>query len=120
MDLLITSLRCLSPIIFFILTGIILLFCFITFDELVKCQKRDFYNIWVEDGKPYGFFWIPKESNLFKGSMARNRLSIQWLFNTPDWVRESEYATKLLLRMRISTILWYMALLIIVARSYLA
>jgi hypothetical protein len=80
------------------------------FDRLVYWEYAHYRVNWDKDGKPAGFFWTPPEANGFdvwgklKGSSrkdqrsydfwrnfrsqtARRRLSFNWFFSTPVWIR---------------------------------
>jgi hypothetical protein len=81
-----------TPTVLFILTGIFavsLLRSFAVFDTILRKEYRGHPLIWEKDGKPIGFFWVPKGGEILSGSLARSRLAMKWSFATPSWA-ESE------------------------------
>jgi len=99
--------------IFLALMGI-LLYAFFNFDRLVKIEYQRHNEDWIKDGKPRGFFWRAPESSWIRSSFAMQRLSMQWLFKTPDWINNDPEATNYLKKLRrlvlifnISIIVWF-------------
>jgi hypothetical protein len=91
------------------------LFTFYLFDRVVKLEYNEYKKYWEMDGKPIGFFWIPKESeSKFLGipaltsSVARSRLCMKWIFLTPTWTLGDEKASRLILHYRIFTALLFL------------
>ena len=67
------------------------------FDRLLKREHQTHPDIWRNDGRPSGFFWIPDGMvPSFRGWSAQNRLMLRLFFRTPSWVAEAE--EKLLLK----------------------
>lgn len=71
-------------------------------NQLIVLQYCDHYHVWEADGRPAGVFWRAPESRWTSGGIARERLSLRWLFVTPDWARHSKEAGHLLFNMRIA------------------
>ena len=89
---------------FFIFT----LFTFYLFDRVIKWEYINYKKCWIADGKPIGFFWVPKESKTkFLGipkltsSNARSRYALYWIFTTPEWTKGDSQATRLLFEFRL-------------------
>ena len=87
---------------------------FLTFDRLVKTEYEKHKKQWVKDGKPHGFFWWPSESPLFSGHIAQLRLTIYWLFKTPQWIKRDVKSRKTLQINRISNLIVYVGILVVV------
>ena len=83
-----------------------------TFDRLLKLEYETYYAEWVQDGRPDGIFSHFSGSSWFKGSFARNWLSFRWLFVTPEWMKSSPQAMKLIIRLRISASIWNLGILV--------
>ena len=80
---------------------------FIIIDILIRKEYRENYDLWIRDGKPFGVFWVPKESRgfflpKFRSQMARGRILFSWLFSTPLWMK---YDKKALLLIKIYRII---------------
>ena len=89
-----------------------LIVSFRTFDELVRLEYQEHYDEWMRKGKPDGFFWHPKESTWFGSSLARNKLSFLWLFVTPEWIKQSSQARRLLKRLRICVAVFNLGIIV--------
>jgi hypothetical protein len=76
------------------------------FDRLVQLQYADHFHAWDEDGRPSGFFWKPKDAHWTSGLIAKERLSIVWLFATPMWARGCKDARHHLHDMRAAVVGW--------------
>lgn len=83
-----------------------LLYGFYTFDRLVQLQYARHRCDWFSDGRPAGFFWRPPEVSWMQGQIAKERLSLKWLFVTPEWARGCEDAGHLLHHMRVAVGAW--------------
>ena len=83
-----------------------LLGAFFYFDRLVKIEYRQERESWIQDGKPMGFFWQAPESSWLQGGLARNRLSLLWLFSTPKWVAKDRSSRESMKRMRVCVVFW--------------
>jgi hypothetical protein len=97
----------LIPILFSILIG-----AFITFDKILKIQYSEFKSTWEADGRPYGFFWKPKDTQWLRSSLAKIRISYQWLFRTPHWAQDSKTTRKYFIRFCLLVLCWNVGLLI--------
>jgi hypothetical protein len=110
-----------KPLAFLPLLGLLCaaLIALLTFDELVKLEYQEHYDEWVQDGKPDGFWWCHKESTWLRSSLARNKVSFYWLFVTPEWIKLSAQAKRLLRRLRICVAIWNLGIIISLAIAYL-
>ena len=96
-------------ILFFLIFFLFLPFLmgsFLSFDEIIKIQYHDFKSAWEADGRPSGFFWWPEDMN--KNDLmgyARMRLSLIWLFKTPDWAKDNK-TKKHFTRLRFFVLCW--------------
>ena len=98
---------------------------FIMFDRLVRleytCHRRD----WEADGRPHGFFWIPREvradswSKKARSSFASRRCALAWVFVTPAWVRKDAAAKRALFWLRVLVGTWNTSILIIAVFTFL-
>ena len=114
-----------NPIIFLCLFPV-LIAAFIVFDRLVRLEYSDHRRAWEADGRPHGFFWVPREVTFAGGwlvslgsSAARMRKSYVWLFSTPDWVRTDNNARRLLYWLRILVLTWNIGLIAAVLANVL-
>lgn len=89
---------------------------FVVVDRLVRLEYNFYRRSWEKDGKPIGPFFIPPQSRMFgglwvsvKSRHALNKITIAWIFKTPQWVRDEAPASRLLLLHRL---LWSSLLLI--------
>ena len=85
-------------IVFLIVWIVIVIGAFLTFDRLLYLQYSLYRKQWEQDGKPYGFFWIPpvlRRSGFWGfplNSLAHRRVIFHWFFGTPRWIRDSPEA----------------------------
>lgn len=86
-------------------------------DRLVRLEYNFYRRSWEKDGKPIGPFFIPPQSRMFggvwvslKSHHALNKITVAWIFKTPQWVRDEVPAKWLLLLHRL---LWASLLLMI-------
>lgn len=108
-----------STVFIFLPFFLLVLFVFYLFDRIVKLEHSDHKKHWLNDGRPIGFFWVPKESESeFLGlpkltaARARNRLSGKWFFITPDWAVYDKQASKMFRQYRIFAVLSFSSWLI--------
>ena len=85
---------------------------FVNFDRLLKIEYEIYREQWVADGKPFGIFWRPSESTIFLSLIAMWRLSLYWLFKTPEWIRNDVKAQKHLRKVRIFTLIWNVGIIV--------
>jgi len=97
--------------IFLALMGI-LLYAFINFGRLVKIEYQRHNKEWIRDGKPMGFFWRFPESSWLSSSFAMQKLSMQWLFKTPDWTNNDAEARDRLRKLRRLLLIFYVGIII--------
>ena len=93
-----------------ILVGV-LFYSFVSFDRLVKAQHQLHRDSWISDGKPSGFFWRAKESDLILSQFARLKLSLVWLFHTPSWAVDSRDLIGMLKHLRYAVLVWNVGIL---------
>jgi len=98
---------------------LLLLACFMAFDRLVRLEYASHRSAWESDGSPRGFFWSPVEATTLRGYVARQRLSLVWLFSTPQWVRQDPGASRLLRRLRGLVLAWNLGIIAAVAVMWL-
>ena len=99
-----------------------MLFCsFIAFDRLVWLEYHSYRKQWDEDGRPHGFFFVPREIRILGGlgvrlgsTLAFQRCAWMWLVSTPDWAKDNALARRLLLVLRVSVAVWNVGMLIII------
>jgi len=82
------------------------IYAFRTFDRIVKKEHSEHHAEWEKDGKPIGFFWVPKDGSVWTGSIARSRLAIAWVFSRPKWALGDEIE-RLFRILRVSIVLFW-------------
>ena len=97
----------------------ILIWCFLTFDQLVRLEYSDYRPLWDKDGQPHGIFWFAPEQRKVFGISLRNqwafsRVNLVWLSSTPTWMKENTQAVRLVHRLRILALLWNGSLLLFI------
>ena len=94
---------------------------FAAFDRLVRLEHSEYRANWEADGRPTGFVWQPdKREGAFDWTgFARNRCSFCWLWTTPEWMRTSPEAMKLVSRLRTSTAVWNVGVIVSVVAHLL-
>lgn len=91
-----------------------LIFGFITFDQIVRVQHANYYQAWIEDGKPDGFFWRPPGRNVFQRMNWSGTLCVlKWLFITPNWVKQEDLSGRHLRQFRICILVWDMGVVLV-------
>jgi hypothetical protein len=105
-----------NPLVFLALFPV-LIAAFIVFDKLIWLEYFSYRADWEKDGKPHGFFWVPRESRFaggwlvrFGSSSAHWRNSFAWLFSTPEWMRGDDRALRLVRWLRILVLSWNVGL----------
>ena len=84
----------------------ILLFGFVSFDQLIKIEHDSYRKCWERDGKPIGFLWRPAGAGWVFNGIATQILFFRWLFIRPPWSKSSAYATTWLRRFRMCALAW--------------
>lgn len=107
-----------SIIITFLIIGtlgliIVLFMSFSSFNKLVKLEYNQYRQEWIKDGKPQGFYWRPPECTMFSW-YAMQRLTILWLFKTPEWVIGTPSAVDTLRKMRRCVLTWNAGVIILI------
>ena len=102
----------------FIIFVLCCLSIFLLFDEILRIQYKQHYSEWLRDGKPYGFFFVPKETKTFFGApglrswlaMQRRCLTLNW--RTPSWARQEPKVLKLIFWYRILGVISFLVWLL--------
>jgi ferric iron reductase protein FhuF len=102
------------PVILFILMIPLLVWAFITWDNLIKLEHEKFHQQWLNDGKPTGMFWRSSKSRRsYRSGMATQKFMFMWLFKTPEWAESSDDALSLIKRYRTLVLAWNAGILFI-------
>jgi len=92
--------------IFIVVLAGVLICAFYFLDVLVRHEYQFHRAAWELDGRPTGYLFCPLEATLVRSRLAFGRLSMAWLFWTPQWVRDDSAARKLLSRLRWCVLIW--------------
>jgi hypothetical protein len=102
---------------------VLLFAAFFNFDKIVKIEHEKYSQEWINDGKPKGFFWRSAQCTWLSSAMALQRLSFQWLFTTPTWIRIDSEALLHLKRLRmfvlffnVGIIVWFVISILILEK----
>lgn len=70
----------------------------ISVSRLIRFQHKNYTDEWVNDGKPYGYFWSPSFSiaSSWQGGFSRNDCERKWLRESPKWAESDVRAINLL------------------------
>jgi len=98
--------------VFLIALIVVLISAFYFLDVLVRHEYQFHRNAWEEDGRPTGYVFCPLEATFFRSRLAFTRLSMAWLFWTPQWMRDDSGARKLLSRLRWCVLVWNIGIII--------
>jgi hypothetical protein len=90
----------------------VLISAFYFLDVLVRHEYQFHRDAWEQDGRPTGYLFCPLEATLVRSRLAFGRLSMAWLFWTPQWVRNDSAARKLLSRLRWCVLVWNIGIII--------
>jgi hypothetical protein len=96
----------LLAVLIFVAAGSVCIYAFRTFDQIVKKEYSECHAEWEKDGKPIGFFWVPRDGSVWSGSMARSGLALAWIFSSPDWASGSEFE-RLFWKLRVSVVVFW-------------
>lgn len=96
----------LFPIIIILTIGLQIFFL----HRIIKIQHDDYYDQWVEDGKPsvspiFHPYEDPPTSGIY--SYRQIILGIKYLFKTPGWIKGDLVASKILSYYRLSSYVFY-------------
>ena len=91
---------------------LILLRAFRNIDQLLEIEYQSYRHMWVKDGEPSGFFWKPPEYSGQGSSLARSRLSLVWVFQTPPWAQDDSEAINALKRLRFAFLAWNLGIIV--------
>ena len=86
------------------------------FDSLVRWEYEHHREQWERDGKPDGFFGRGERCVPWSSGVAKKRLDVAWLFNTPDWAAQAPQCRRWLLQKRIISAAAALVILILFAR----
>lgn len=87
---------------------------FLIFDAVLRVQYRKYREEWELDGKPHGFFFVPKELRKtfmipnIKSTISMNVRYFALIFSTPAWATNEPRLVKLL---RIYRLVYVLAVL---------
>jgi hypothetical protein len=90
----------------------VLISAFYFLDVLVRHEYQFHRDAWEQDGRPTGYLFCPLEATLVRSRLAFGRLSMAWLFWTPQWVRDDSAARRLLSRLRWCVLVWNVGIII--------
>ena len=95
------------PLAVLLLGSPVLLYSFLTFDDLVLRERAHHHAEWEDDRRPRTFLRRTRE---FEWSMrswlATQRCSLTWCFITPSWIRNDPEAGRLHRRHRRLVACW--------------
>jgi hypothetical protein len=80
-----------------------MLWSFSLFDRLLRTLVSNYPSQWENLGRPPGFLWVPKGSNLWEGSYARAEILSHWMARPPKWLGESIRSQSLYVRLKTAT-----------------
>ena len=110
-----------APLFFILFLMPVAVGAFLLFDALVRIEYERHRRAWEDDGKPYGFFWVPGESRSFGGifpsaggAFARMACLFSWAFATPEWLEGEPKGRKALLWYRVLLLTWHVGLVALV------
>lgn len=83
-----------------------LVYSFLMFDRLVRAEYEHDRAAWEADGKPRGFFWHAPECTWPRSPWSVHRLSVLWLFTTPEWTAKAPDSRIALRRLRVAVGVW--------------
>ena len=85
----------------------VLLFCFLSFDDLVLFERTRHPAEWEKDHRPRPFLRkrLQFDASL-RAWLATQRCSLTWLLVTPAWARTDPEASHLLRRHRTFVVCW--------------
>jgi hypothetical protein len=98
--------------IFLLALVAVLIGAFYFVDVLVRHEYQFHRTVWEQDGRPTGYLFCPLEATLVRSRLAFGRLSMAWLFWTPEWMRDDSAARKLVSRLRWCVLVWNIGLII--------
>ena len=78
-------------------------------NRLIRLEYASHRADWERDGKPWGSYWRPPESDTLEqqwrsrltGGLARWQCVYAWSCKTPAWMREDREALRLVFRLRV-------------------
>ena len=103
----------LLEILMIVAVGAVTMYDFLIYDQIVRREFRELPAEWAKDGKPIGFFWVPKGGNIWTGSSARTRTVIWWAVLAPEWAQSRGDMRSLFIRLKIATVA-YLSLFILI------
>ena len=95
------------PFVVFVLGLPILIYCFLTFDDLVLLERERHKAAWERDRRPFTFLRRRSEfDRSFRAGLATQRCTFTWPLMSPSWVRSDPEAGELLRRHRMFVAAW--------------
>ena len=95
------------PIAILVLGVPILVYCFLTFDDLVLLERERHNCAWERDRRPRTFLRRRSEfDRSFPAWFATQRCSLTWPLKSPSWTRSDPEAARLLRRHRLFVAAW--------------
>ncbi len=80
----------------------------LAFRQVVEIEFSEFHEQWIRDGKPVGGPKSRRAASFWFSGFATQNVFYTWLFQTPDWAKQSPEAMRLLTHGR----LWICAMLV--------
>ncbi len=90
----------------------VLISAFYFLDVLVRHEYQFHRSAWEQDGRPTGYLFCPLEATFIRSRLAFGRVSMAWLFWTPEWVQDDSAARRLLSRLRWCVLIWNIGIII--------
>ncbi len=86
-----------------------------TFYDLLSIEFAQYYNDWVDDGKPSSWYSPLPGNDGISSQIAASWVRFFWILFTPAWVRASHRSGILLKRMRLIALAQVMLWAVVVA-----
>ena len=85
----------------------ILIYCFLTFDDLVLLERERHKAAWERDRRPFTFLRRRREfDRSFRAGLATQKCSLTWPLMSPSWASSDPEAAGLLRRHRVFVAAW--------------
>ncbi|HKO61509.1 MAG TPA: hypothetical protein VJV03_10145 [Pyrinomonadaceae bacterium] len=75
--------------------------------RLIRLEYERYHDAWVDDGKPADYL------TQLPGSHMARLVLVAWLFMTPDWMKSSSTARRLLLWYRIFCFIFFVGWILV-------
>src|SRR5512147_2025875 len=100
------------PLFLILPAVVVLLYGFFQFDCVIRIRYETNRDAWLADGKPKGFFWRAPECSWFSSGLSMQRLAFGLLFKSPTWALGNKSVLDHLRRLRISILIWNLAVIV--------